>query len=142
MHGSGEKLHTEVDNRLRRPLPHPRAWNVTPEGTRSVSACFQTRIARKPLPPAFRPPCLTKLSFRIVLGYLLPSVLPFFCYSFLSVFLSLFLFLSVFLSLSLFLSFFVSFFLYFFLSFFLSFFVVVSFFFRASIIGEWREWRE
>lgn len=60
----------------------------------------------------FHLPCLVKpgLSFRIVLGYLLSSVLPFFCYSFLS------------------------------LSFFLSFFRRRRFvFFRASVIGEGNE---
>lgn len=114
MHGSGEKLHTEVDNRLRQPLPHPRAWNVTPEGTRSVSACFQTRIARKPPPSRLSSsmPDETLVQDRLRIPSSLRS----------SVFL---LFLSFCLSFSFSLSFFLSFslFLYFCLSLSLSFFI-------------------
>ena len=122
MHGSGEKLHTEVDNRLRRPLPHPRAWNVTPEGTRSVSACFQTRIARKPPPSRLSSsmPDETLVQDRLrIPSFLRSSVFLLFLSFFL--FLSFSLFLYFCLSLSLFLSF--SLFLYFCLSLSLSFFI-------------------
>ena len=122
MHGSGEKLHTEVDNRLRRPLPHPRAWNVTPEGTRSVSACFQTRIARKPPPSRLSSsmPDETLVQDRLrIPSSLRSSVFLLFLSFFL--FLSFSLFLYFCLSLSLFLSF--SLFLYFCLSLSLSFFI-------------------